>query len=133
MAVDTGFIVYNERNYPNLTALFEHLGVQTQASDMSFAASLDGGRVEYSGSGLSGLIGQPGNVLRPRFCLMLRDILRFYREAPALLQRNDLNGLTLGEYLDAERLRAGLHRGPPAADGRGDLVDDGARDARLSP
>lgn len=101
VAVDTGFIVYNDRNYPNLTALFEHLRVKTQASDMSFAASLDGGRVEYSSTGLNGLVGQPGNLLRPGYYLMLRDVLRFYREAPALLKRNDLNGLTLGEYLDA--------------------------------
>jgi predicted NAD/FAD-binding protein len=101
VAVDTGFIVYNDRNYPNLTALFEHLGVKTQASVMSFAASLDGGRGEYSSTGLNGLVGQPGNLLRPGYYLMLRDVLRFYREAPALLKRNDLNGLTLGEYLDA--------------------------------
>jgi predicted NAD/FAD-binding protein len=51
-AVDTGFIVYNERNYPNLTALFDHLGVATQRSSMTFAASLDGGRLEYSSAGL---------------------------------------------------------------------------------
>ncbi len=101
VAVDTGFIVYNDRNYPNLTALFAHLGVKTQASDMSFAASLDGGRMEYSSTGLSGLLGQPGNLLRPGYYLMLRDVLRFYREAPAVLKRNDLNGLTLGEYLEA--------------------------------
>src|SRR5216683_3735613 len=52
--VDTGFIVFNRRTYPNLTALFEVLGVATEASDMSFAASLDDGAIEYSGTGLSG-------------------------------------------------------------------------------
>ena len=98
--VDTGFIVYNERNYPNLVGLFKETGVPTAASDLSFAASLDGGKLEYSGSGLNGLIGQRGNVIRPRFWRMMRDILRFYREAPSLLARPDLHGVTLGEYLD---------------------------------
>lgn len=98
--VDTGFIVYNERNYPNLVALFKEIGVPTAASNMSFAASLEGGKLEYSGSGLNGLIGQRGNVVRPRFWRMMRDILRFYREAPALLLRTDLHGVSLGEYLD---------------------------------
>lgn len=104
--VDTGFIVYNERNYPNLVALFNEIGVETAASEMSFAASLDGGKLEYSGSGLNGLMGQRGNVVRPRFWRMMRDILRFYREAPGLLQRADLDGLTLGEYLDRNRYAA---------------------------
>ncbi|MCX5579424.1 NAD(P)/FAD-dependent oxidoreductase [Kaistia terrae] len=98
--VDTGFIVYNERNYPNLVALFREIGVETSASEMSFAASLDGGKLEYSGSGINGLMGQRGNVVRPRFWRMMRDILRFYREAPGLLPRTDLDGLTLGDYLD---------------------------------
>lgn len=100
LPVDTGFIVYNERNYPNLVALFQEIGAPTAASNMSFAASLEGGKLEYSGSGLNGLIGQRGNVVRPRFWRMMRDILRFYREAPALLARSDLNGVSLGEYLD---------------------------------
>lgn len=100
IAVDTGFIVYNERNYPNLVALFDEIGVPTAASDMSFAASLQGGNLEYSGSGINGLIGQRGNVVRRRFWVMMRDILRFYREAPALLRRPDLERVSLGEYLD---------------------------------
>ncbi|KWV57713.1 NADH-ubiquinone oxidoreductase subunit 6 [Rhizobium altiplani] len=100
VAVDTGFIVYNDRNYPNLVALFKHLHVPTQASDMSFAASLDGGAFEYSGSGIGGLLGQPGNVLRPRFWRMLSDTLRFYQEAPAVLDRADLASKSLGQYLD---------------------------------
>lgn len=100
LPVDTGFIVYNERNYPNLVALFKEIGVPTADSNMSFAASLEGGKLEYSGSGLNGLIGQRGNVVRPRFWRMMRDILRFYKQAPALLLRPDLTGVSLGEYLD---------------------------------
>ncbi|MBB4009757.1 NAD(P)/FAD-dependent oxidoreductase [Allorhizobium taibaishanense] len=106
VAVDTGFIVYNDRNYLNLVALFEHLGVPTQASDMSFAASLDQGRFEYSGSGLSGLLGQRRNALRPRFWRMVADIMRFYRAAPHLLERSDLAAATLGDYLDLEAYSA---------------------------
>lgn len=98
--VDTGFIVYNERNYPNLSALFDHLGVATQRSEMSFAASLDGGRLEYSSEGLSGLLGQTSNGVSLRFWLMLRDIWRFYGEAPKAVHRADCQNLTLGEYLD---------------------------------
>lgn len=100
--VDTGFIVYNDRNYPNLVQLFDHLGVPTLASNMSFAASLDAGRFEYSGSGVSGLLGQKSNVLRPRFWRMLRDILRFYKEAPGLLARPEYEGMSLGTYLERE-------------------------------
>lgn len=99
VAVDTGFIVYNEHNYPNLTALFAHLGVPTQASEMSFAVSRDRGGLEYSGSDLSGLFAQKRNLGRPRFWAMLRDILRFYREAPRDLSLGRLEGMTLGEYL----------------------------------
>jgi len=97
--VDTGFIVYNDRNYPNLVKLFEHLDVPTLPSNMSFAASLGGGAFEYSGSGLSGLLGQKSNILRPRFWRMVKDILRFYKEAPALLDRSELEGVSLGDYL----------------------------------
>jgi len=60
--VDTGFIVYNEINYPNLTALFEHLQVPTKDSEMSFAASLDDGSFEYAGTDLNGLLGQRGHA-----------------------------------------------------------------------
>lgn len=82
--VDTGFIVYNTRTYPNLTALFDHLGVETVAGDMSFAVSLNWGGFEYAGSDLNGLFGQRRNLLRPRFWHMLADILRFYRRTRAL-------------------------------------------------
>jgi len=98
--VDTGFIVYNEVTYPNLTALFEHLGVRTKASEMSFAVSLDGGRLEYSGTGLGGLLAQPANVGRLRFWQMLKELLRFYREAPYDIAR--IGEISLAEYLDAK-------------------------------
>jgi predicted NAD/FAD-binding protein len=90
IAVDTGFIVYNERNYPNLVALFEHLGVETIASNMSFSASLDGGDLEYSSVGLNGLLGQRQNAVRPRF----------YAEAPKLVSLPESTTMTLGDYLD---------------------------------
>ncbi len=95
--IDTGFIVYNEPAYPNLTALFGHLGVATQPSDMSFSVSLDSGRLEYAGSNLAGLFAQPGNLLRPRFWSMLRGIARFYREAPQALHQ--LGEARLDDYL----------------------------------
>jgi predicted NAD/FAD-binding protein len=101
-AVDTGFIVYNERNYPNLTALLSHLGVSTQGSDMSFAASLDGGAFEYSSSGLRGLFGHGLNLARPRTWQMLSDLLRFYRTAPLVLRSGAPCALTIGEYLARE-------------------------------
>jgi len=97
--VDTGFIVYNPKNYPNLTALFEHLGVATKPSDMSFGVSLDGGRLEYAGTDLLGLFAQKRNLVRPRFLSMLRDLLRFYREAPAADLADP--SITLGDYLRA--------------------------------
>ncbi|MGN6571377.1 MAG: NAD(P)/FAD-dependent oxidoreductase, partial [Pseudolabrys sp.] len=97
--VDTGFIVYNPKNYPNLTALFDHLGVPTKPSDMSFGVSLDGGQLEYAGTNLLGLFAQRRNLLRPRFMSMLRDLLRFYREAPAANLTDP--SVTLGDYLDA--------------------------------
>jgi uncharacterized protein len=102
LPVDTGFIVFNDKNYPNLVALFEHLGVATDASDMSFAASIEDGAFEYSGTGLKGILGQRRNAARPRFWRMLSDVLRFYREAESLMDRPDLQAMTLGEYLDRE-------------------------------
>jgi len=101
LPVDMGFIVYNEATYPNLSALFRHLGVATRASDMSLAVSLDDGALEYAGTDLLGLFAQKRNLFRPRFWLMLRDLLRFYREAPGdpLAFQSELT--TLGDYLRA--------------------------------
>ncbi len=102
VAVDTGFIVYNEQTYPKLTRLFRELDVPTEASEMSFSVSLGRGRFEYKGD-LPGLLAQPSNLGRPRFWRMLRDVARFYREAPALLKGEPDNTLSLGTYLEAER------------------------------
>ena len=97
--VDTGFIVYNEHNYPNLTRLFAALDVETAASDMSFSVSLAAGGFEYFGSA-PGLFAQPANLMRPAFWRMIADILRFYRAAPGLASRPDLDRISLGDLLD---------------------------------
>ena len=103
IGADTGFIVFNRKTYPNLTALFELLRVPTQKSEMSFAVSMDGGAVEYSSSGLLGLFGQPSNLFQPRFWLMLADLVHFYRQAPRNAALCDNQEITLGEYLDRGR------------------------------
>jgi predicted NAD/FAD-binding protein len=96
--VDTGFIVFNRKTYPNLTALFELLKVPTETSDMTFAASLDDGDLEYSGgTGVGGLFAQRRNLFRPRFWSMLADLIRFYREAPR--QGDALGDISLRDYL----------------------------------
>ena len=99
LPVDTGFIVYNEPAYPNLTALFRHLGVPTAASDMSFAVSLGNGALEYAGTDLRGLFAQKSNLLRPRFWTLLRELMRFYREAPR--DAGAAGEQALDDYLDA--------------------------------
>lgn len=99
VAVDTGFIVYNEPCYPNLTALFAHLGVETVETDMSFAVSIDRGRLEYAGSDLAGLLAQPFNLLKPRFWSMMADLLRFYAQAPRDLPA--MGDVSLAAWLDA--------------------------------
>lgn len=98
VAVDTGFIVCNPESYPNLIALLAHLDVPTVATDMSFAVSLDQGRLEYSGTSLNGLFAQRRNLASPRFWGMLRDLVRFYRRAPA--DARDCGLMPLAEFLD---------------------------------
>src|SRR5688572_4728676 len=101
VAVDTGFIVCNDRTYPNFLALMAELGVELQPSDMSFSVNTDSG-LEYNGTTLNSLFAQRRNLLRPTFYRMIHDILRFNREAPRLLRwRSD--AVTLGEYLEAHR------------------------------
>ncbi|MGO4736824.1 NAD(P)/FAD-dependent oxidoreductase [Bosea sp. 2KB_26] len=97
--VDIGFIVYNAATYPNFIALMEHLGVATQPTEMSFAVSLDGGKLEYSGTSLDGLFAQRRNLVSPRFWSMLQDIRRFYREATVDAQVAPGSAVSLGNYL----------------------------------
>ncbi len=104
IAVDIGFIVYNELNYPDLTAMFDHLGVTTRESCMSFAVTADGGRFEWKGGGdnwrqlTAGLFAQPRNLFSPSYLWMLRDILTFNRESVQDYAAGELTGMSLGEY-----------------------------------
>ena len=98
IAVDIGFIVYNELNYPDLTALFANLGVETRESHMSFAVTADGGRFEWKGGGnnwwqmTGGLFAQPRNLLSPSYLRMLRDIPTFSRQSVDGLCRRPADG-----------------------------------------
>jgi predicted NAD/FAD-binding protein len=97
-AVDTGFIVFNKANYPNLLALFKALEVSITPTNMSFAVSLDQGSLEYCGSGLKGLLAQPANAVKPSFIGMVRDILRFYKIATTAMEQLD-DTVTLEQFL----------------------------------
>ncbi|PSC05823.1 NAD/FAD-binding protein [Alsobacter soli] len=102
IAVDTGFIVYNEANYENLTALFAELGVETQASDMSFAVSARGGRFEWCGrttDTANGLFAQRRNLLSPGYLRMLIEVLRFNRVSVEDRRAGRLGGLSLDHYV----------------------------------
>src|SRR6478735_5975417 len=82
--VDTGFLVYNDRTYPQLLRLFERLGIQSAASDMSFSVRIGPGDVEWAGTSLSSVFAQRSNLVNPRFLRMLKDVVRFNREATRL-------------------------------------------------
>jgi len=101
--IDTGFIVYNETNYPLFTKLIGELGVPTQPSNMSFGVRCDATGLEYSSATIDSLFAQRRNVFNPGFIRMLRDILRFNRGA-ATAVRNGAASLTLGEYLETTKL-----------------------------
>lgn len=96
--IDTGFIVFNYRTYPEFTRLLNELDVAVQPSNMSFSVKCDRTGLEYNGTSLNSLFAQRRNLLRPAFYRMIRDILRFNREAPQLLSESD-EQLSLGEYL----------------------------------
>ena len=102
-SVDTGFIVYNETTYPNLTRLFDHLGVPTEPSDMSFSVSV-AGHLEY-GASLVGVLAKPTNIVRPRFLRMLADVDRFRRMAGNI---DPLPGETIGEFVARQRFGTGF-------------------------
>ncbi|MCP1376360.1 NAD(P)/FAD-dependent oxidoreductase [Dyella lutea] len=104
-AVDSGFIVFNPDNYPLLTRLFGELGVDSQPTTMSFAVHNEASGLEYGATSLDALFCQRRNLLSPKFYGMVRDIVRFYRESPALLETTDA-GPTLGDYLERHRYGA---------------------------
>ncbi|HEV7165888.1 MAG TPA: FAD-dependent oxidoreductase [Gammaproteobacteria bacterium] len=109
-AVDTGFIVFNECNYPEFAAMLGHLKVASQASDMSFAASIGGGRLEYAGDNLNTLFAQRWNLFDRSHWRMLLDITRFNRDAKRALGSGLGADLTLGEFILQGRYGDGLSR-----------------------
>ena len=104
IAVDTGFIVYNEETYPGLTSLFDTLDVATQPTDMGFGVRSESNGLEYSSRNLRGMFAQPLNLLSPRFWSIWRDFFRFRTAAFGYLKQNpdDLD-TTLGEFVDSGR------------------------------
>jgi predicted NAD/FAD-binding protein len=99
--IDTGFIVFNDWTYPNFIALLDELKVESQPTSMSFSVRCDRTGLEYNGTSLNGVFAQRRNLMRPSFLRMIRDILRFNREAPAALKQHG-DEVTLGDYLRAE-------------------------------
>lgn len=98
--IDTGFIVHNDRTYPNLLRLFGELGVQTRDSDMSMSVRCDGCGLEYAGArGPGGLFPQPSNLARPAYLRMLGEVVRFHRHARRVLDEPDAREVTLGAFL----------------------------------
>lgn len=101
--VDTGFLVHNDLTYPNLIALFKHLNVDVHASDMSFGVSIAEPDIEWAGTDLSTVFAQRRNLIRPAFLGMLRDILRFNKNAQRYLAEAHSNPISLAQLLDRER------------------------------
>lgn len=101
-SIDSGFIVHNTHNYPLLTRMFDELGVASQDTTMSFGAQIEATGLEYNATNLNSLFCQRRNLLSPRFLRMVSEILRFYREAGALL-KDAGPGPSLGEYLEQNR------------------------------
>ena len=108
ISVDTGFIVYNEHNYPLLTRLFDYLGVTTEESNMSFGVSLDGGRMEWSGQGLKSIFAQRRNLFSPGFLSMLQEIFKFNQICKEDLAAGRLCGSSFDEYLKSRRFSTRL-------------------------
>ena len=106
--VDTGFLVFNTKTYPHLCGLFHHLGVDLAETTMGFSFSRERPDLEWAGTDLASVFAQPGNLLRPMFLGMLRDILRFNRETTAMAESGGFPDCTLGEYLDTARFGSGL-------------------------
>lgn len=105
--VDTGFIVFNPVNYPNLVKFFDHLNVETCDTEMTFGISANEGDLEYNGTDIQGLFAQPSNLIKPSFWLMIKDLLRFYRQVETMSADNTIEELSLGDLLS--KYRYGKH------------------------
>jgi predicted NAD/FAD-binding protein len=105
IAVDTGFIVFNHQTYPNLKAFFKLLDVAYEESNMSFAAKIDDGKIEYCGTSLGGVFAQQKNIFNPQFLLMICNILRFNKKAEEILQKPFNASYSLKNLLDDLRLK----------------------------
>src|ERR1044071_3362184 len=103
VSLDTGFLVHNDRTYPNLIRLFREIGIASQASDMCFAGTCRRTGLEYSSRGARGFFAQKRNLLRTSHLQLLRDIFRVNRTAPAVLSRADAARASLGDFLDSHR------------------------------
>jgi predicted NAD/FAD-binding protein len=103
VAVDLGFIVFNELTYPNLFKFFDDLEVAYEKSDMSFAVSIKDSMVEYGGKGLKALFINKLNIFNPKFIKMISEIISFYKNAPLLLNEN-IDNETLGSYLEKSKM-----------------------------
>jgi predicted NAD/FAD-binding protein len=99
LVVDTGFLVFNDKTYPNLIALFAELGIDSYGTDMSFGVSLNNGALEWAGTNLDTVFAQRKNIFSPSFLGMIKDILRFNRDAESNLQRSTESGISLGQLL----------------------------------
>ena len=113
LAIDSGFIVYNEKNYPNLVGLFDELDVKTQATDMSFAFSMNQGELEYAGSGLKGMFAQRGNLVSIKHWRLIQEIIRFNKTAHAelpILEKDKSSELSLGDFLKQHKFSKDLQQ-----------------------
>ena len=98
-AIDTGFIVFNQRTYPNFCQLLQQLGVLSQETEMSFSVKCERTGLEYCGTSLNTVFAQRRNLFRPKFWRMLSEILRFNRESPRWIEESG-SDMSLGDYLD---------------------------------
>lgn len=98
--VDTGFVVFNDRTYPNLVALFRFLGVDTTSSEMSFSVRVDEERLEWAGNSLATVFAQKRNLVKPEFWRMLKDMVRFNRETTEIVLASLADQGSLGSFLD---------------------------------
>lgn len=103
LGIDTGFIVFNDRTYPNFISLMDELGVASDPTSMSFSVSCDQSGWEYNGTSVNGLFSQRRNLVRPKFHRMLLDILRFNREASQLLDSDQDEEITVSQFLEEHR------------------------------